>query len=195
MWLIVFSLSPHSLHLISFYVLSIFALLLLLLLLLFSCEFCHISVRWGLSLESEWQQVSSGLQDCSHISGQSKKCWILDCLYSSSDLQLLELPFQAFEDRSKWTNYNWYHRYSHVLHSEFLRKVQVLVSLSSLLLLFYSLEFFTSALADSFSLESERQQVSSSLQESSQDSGCSQQCSRLDSLYPSANFQVLQAFY
>ena len=36
------------------------------------------------------------------------------------------------------------------------------------------LEFFTSALADGFSLESEWQQVSSSLQDSSQDSGCSQ---------------------
>ena len=53
---------------------------------------------------------------------------------------------------------------------------------------FYSLEFFTSALADGFSLESEWQQVSLSLQESSQDSGSSQQCCRLDILYPSANF-------
>ena len=63
-----------------------------------------------------------------------------------------------------------------------------------LLLLFTLLEFFTSVLADGFSLESEWQQVSSSLQDSSHDSGCSQQCCRLDSLYPSANFQVLQAF-
>ena len=43
-----------------------------------------------------------------------------------------------------------------------------------LLLLFYSLEFFTSALADGFSLKSEWQQVSSSLQDSSQYFGCSQ---------------------
>ena len=54
-------------------------------------------------------------------------------------------------------------------------------------------EFFTSVLADDFSLEFEWQQVSSSLQDSSQDSGRPQQCRRLDSLYPSANFQVLQA--
>ena len=40
----------------------------------------------------------------------------------------------------------------------------------------------------------EWQQVSSSLQDSSQDSGCCQQCCRLESLYLSANFQVLQAF-
>ena len=36
---------------------------------------------------------------------------------------------------------------------------------------YYSLEFFTSVLADGFSLEFERQQVSSSLQDSSQYSG------------------------
>ena len=63
-----------------------------------------------------------------------------------------------------------------------------------LLLLFTPLEFLTSVLADGFSLEFEWQQVSSSLQDSSRDSGRSQQCSRLDSLYPSANFQVLQTF-
>ena len=56
------------------------------------------------------------------------------------------------------------------------------------------LGFFTSALADGFSLESKWQQVSSSLQDSSLDFDCSQQCCRLDSLYSSANFQVLQAF-
>ena len=61
-----------------------------------------------------------------------------------------------------------------------------------LYLLFTPLEFFTSALADGFSLEFEWNQVSSSLQNSSQYSGRPQQCYRLDSLYPSANFQVLQ---
>ena len=66
-------------------------------------------------------------------------------------------------------------------------------TLSLLLLLFTLLEFFTLVLADGFSLEFEWQQVSSSLQDSSQDSGRSQQCCHLDSLYPSANFQVLQA--
>ena len=56
------------------------------------------------------------------------------------------------------------------------------------------LEFFISVLADGFSLETEGQQVSLSLQESSQDYGRSQQCSHLHSLYPSGNFQVFQAF-
>ena len=64
----------------------------------------------------------------------------------------------------------------------------------SLLLLFTLLEFFTSVLADGLSLEFEWQQVSSSLQDSSRYSGRSQQCCHLDSLYPSTNFQVLQAF-
>ena len=44
------------------------------------------------------------------------------------------------------------------------------------------IEFFTSVLADGFSLEIEWQQVSSSLQDSSQYSGRPQQCCRLDSL-------------
>ena len=55
------------------------------------------------------------------------------------------------------------------------------------------LDFFTSVLVDGFSLEFERQQVSSSHQDSSQYSGRSQQCCRLDSLYLSAKFQVFQA--
>ena len=69
-----------------------------------------------------------------------------------------------------------------------------LLLLLLLLLLFTPWVFFTSVLADGFSLESEWQQVSSGLQNSSQDSGRFQQCCDLDSLYPSANFQVLQAF-
>ena len=56
------------------------------------------------------------------------------------------------------------------------------------LLLFTPLEFFTSVLADGFSLEFEWQQVSTSLQDSTQDSGRSKQYCRLDGLYPSANF-------
>ena len=43
-----------------------------------------------------------------------------------------------------------------------------------IIIIIYSLELFTSALADGFSLESEWQQVSSSLQDSSQYSGRSQ---------------------
>ena len=52
------------------------------------------------------------------------------------------------------------------------------------LLLFKPLEFFTSALADGLSLEFEWQQVSSSLQDSSQYSGRSQQRCRMVSTRP-----------
>ena len=62
------------------------------------------------------------------------------------------------------------------------------------LLSFTSLLLFKSMLADGFSLEFEWQQVSSSLQDSSQDSSRAQQCCHLVSLYPSVNLQVLQAF-
>ena len=61
------------------------------------------------------------------------------------------------------------------------------------LLLFTPLEFFTSALADGLSLEFERQQVTSNLQDSSQYSGRYQQCCSSDGLHSSSNFQVLQS--
>ena len=54
--------------------------------------------------------------------------------------------------------------------------------------------FFTSATAGGFLLEFEWQQISSSLLDSSQYSGRSQQCYSLDSLHPSRYFQVLQVF-
>ena len=72
-----------------------------------------------------------------------------------------------------------------------------ILSLLLLLLLFYFTlwEFFISANADGFPLEFEWQQISSSLQDSSQYSGWSQQCSSLDSLHPSRYFQVLLSLY
>ena len=57
--------------------------------------------------------------------------------------------------------------------------------------IFFSMEFFTSALADGLSLVFEWQQVSSSLQDSFQYSSRSQQFYSLDSLHSSFNSQVL----
>ena len=54
------------------------------------------------------------------------------------------------------------------------------------IIIVYSLEFFTSALADGLSLEFEWQQVSSSLHDSTQYSGRSQQCCSLDGLHSSS---------
>ena len=63
-----------------------------------------------------------------------------------------------------------------------------LLLLLLLLLLFTLLKFFTSVWADGFSQEFEWQEICSGLQDSSQYSGRSQQCSHLDSLNPSTNF-------
>ena len=65
------------------------------------------------------------------------------------------------------------------------------LSFSVVLIIIHSLELFTSALADGFTLESEWQQVSSSLQDFSQYSVRSQQCYRLHGLHSSAVFHVL----
>ena len=73
------------------------------------------------------------------------------------------------------------HKYSHIwVYQKLVRFYRFLKFISythpktideSTLLLFTPLEFFTSVLADGFSLEFEWQQVSSSLQDSSQYSG------------------------
>ena len=68
----------------------------------------------------------------------------------------------------------------------------IIITIIIIIIIIHSLELFTSALADGFSLESERQQVSS-LQDSSKYFGRSQQCCRLDGLHSSANFQVPQS--
>ena len=67
--------------------------------------------------------------------------------------------------------------------------------LHSLVIIFSPWEFFTSALAESFPLEFEWQQVSSSLQDFSQYSDRSQQCCSLDSPHLSPYFQVIQSLY
>ena len=58
-----------------------------------------------------------------------------------------------------------------------------------------SWKFFTSALANGFPMKLDWQQVSSSLQDSSQYSDRSQQCFCLDSLHPSRYFKVLHFLY
>ena len=70
--------------------------------------------------------------------------------------------------------------------------ILALTELVIIIIIIYSSEFFTSALADGLSLESEWLQVSSSLQDSSQYSGRFQQCCHLDGLPSAANFQILQ---
>ena len=93
------------------------------------CEFSHQAD--GFSLELEWQQSSSSLQDSSQYSGRSKQCSNLDRLESTADFQLFQLPFQAFRCCSKHVIDNWYQRHPHFPQpSQFSGKVQVLVFLS-----------------------------------------------------------------
>ena len=75
--------------------------------------------------------------------------------------------------------------YIKVMIHEFICFIMITFFSCLLLSSFTPLEFFTSVLADGFSLEFEWQQVSSSLQDLSQYSGRPQQCCRLDSLHPS----------
>ena len=71
-----------------------------------------------------------------------------------------------------------------------------IVSIYYLYYYYYSFwVFFTPELADSFSLEFEWQQVSSSLRDSSLYSGQSQQSYSLDGFHSPSYFQVLQSLY
>ena len=145
---------------------SIIRLLLLLLLLLiiiiiiiivsFSHELQHLQ-------EFEWEQVSSGIQDSSECSSCSHQYFSQDDLGSSSDFPFLHPVFPCdCVNYSQCTHNNLYQNHRHVLH--------IITMFFILLLLFTPLEFFTSVLPDGFSLEFEWQQVSSNLQDSSQDS-------------------------
>ena len=81
---------------------SLSLLLLLLLLLLTPWKSLTSPLDDGLSLEIEWQQVSSSLQDSSQYS---------DLFHSSSYFQPLQSLYQSFGDCTKSTNYNWYKRH------------------------------------------------------------------------------------
>ena len=80
---------------------------------------------------------------------------------------------------------------STILQVLFLR----ITSTTTTIIIIWSFRFFTSTLADGLSLEFEWQQVSSSIQDSSQYSGRSQQCYSLDGPHSSSNFHVLQSLY
>ena len=58
-----------------------------------------------------------------------------------------------------------------IFHSLFIIIIIIIIINIIIIIIITPLEFFTSVLADGFSLEFEWQQVSSSLQDSSQDSG------------------------
>ena len=61
------------------------------------------SLLASFSLESVWQQVTSGLPDSSEYSSRSQRYWGLNGLDSPSDFQLFQSPFQIFWDHSTTT--------------------------------------------------------------------------------------------
>ena len=91
---------------------------------------------------------------------------------------IFQIPFVRMVKFKLLTQFSVNH-FPHPIVSSLILLLSLLLLL---LLLFTPLEFFTSVLADGFSLEFEWQQVSTSLQDSSQYSGRPQQCCRLDSL-------------
>ena len=66
----------------------------------------------GFSLEFEWQQVSSSLQDSSQYSGRSQQCCCLDSFHSFSYFQVLSTVYNSSGDCTERAN--WYHRHFHV---------------------------------------------------------------------------------
>ena len=76
--------------------------------------FFTLAVADGFPLESEWQQVSSSLEDFSQYSGRSQQCCSLDGLHSSSYFQVLQFLCQFFDDCNEYANYYWYHCHLHL---------------------------------------------------------------------------------
>ena len=76
-------------------------------------EFFTLVLAYGFCLESEWQQVSSSLQDSSRDSGRSQQCCSLDILHPSRYFQVLQSLYQSFGDCTKSINYNWYNHHFH----------------------------------------------------------------------------------
>ena len=78
------------------------------------CECFTQATPGGISLESERQLVSSGLQDSSEYSHRFLQCYRLDNSDSSSEFQLFQPFSQAFRGRSMRTNNNWRLRHPHI---------------------------------------------------------------------------------
>ena len=84
----------------------------------------------GLSLETEWEQISASPQYTSQYSSRSQPCCSLDCLHSSSYFQVLLSLNQSFGDCTKSNVYNWYNRHFDVLQFfQFSCKVEVFIPL------------------------------------------------------------------
>ena len=82
----------------------------------YSLQVFHISLSWW-SFTGFWATAS--FQGPFRYSSRSQEC-SLNGLDSSSDYNFFQSSFKSFGDRSKCTNYNWYHCHPHVSHFFFL---------------------------------------------------------------------------
>ena len=80
----------------------IIIIIIIIIIIYTPCEFFMQVLAEGLSVQSEWKQVSLSLQDSTQYSGRSSQCRSLDTLYSSSDSQLFQ---HLSQPRSKRYNY------------------------------------------------------------------------------------------
>ena len=79
----------------------------------------HKYYNSSLSLDSEWQEVSSGLLDSSESSSWFQQCCGLNRLDTFIEFHFFLSFSQAIWDRSKSTNYYWYHRLPFILQGFF----------------------------------------------------------------------------
>ena len=85
---------------------------------LFSLNLTVMQSGWSLFFYYWWPLieicVTASILNSSLYSGSSYHYCSLDCLDSSCDFQLFQLPYQTFGDRWKCNNYSWYYRSLHV---------------------------------------------------------------------------------
>ena len=106
-------------------------MIIIIIIILLLAIFLHQHQLVVFSLESEWLQISSSLQDSSEYSCRSQQLSTLYGLVSPSDIHLLRFFLKASWDRPKPVNYNWYHGHPDIRHFffNFSSEVQVFVYL------------------------------------------------------------------
>ena len=77
------------------------------IIILFIREFFTLALTDGFPLESEWQQVSSDIQDYSQYFGRFQQRSSLGGLHSSSYFQVLQSLYQFFGECIECANYNF----------------------------------------------------------------------------------------
>ena len=80
-------------------------IIIIIIIIIIPCEFFPPVFAGGISLESEYQQISSDFQDSFVYSSRSKQCCCLDCLESSSDFKHTKPSFKTSRGRSKCAKY------------------------------------------------------------------------------------------